>query len=197
MKKHDAFSRVLACGMLFAGLLVVTDSTFAGDKNKPKPDPVTVVNTPLPVTGSLGVSGTVQVRDVDSPGRAPYGALMDVINGTASCVAEGGGFQGCTFTGFPVVPAGKRLVMIDFSGQARAPTGCKIASISLRGSNLVFTFAVPHQNPAIPEVADFHETILNFVDAGQAPIIDMDASCSGLSITSQTVTVTGYLIALP
>jgi len=195
MKRSRSFAVSLLVASLFA---LATGQAWADNKNfGPKPQPVTILNTPLPVTGSLGVSGTVQVRDVDSPGRAPYAALMNVVTGSASCFAEGGGFQGCTFTGFPVVPAGMRLVMIDFSGQARAPTGCKIAMINVQGSNNAYTFAVPHQNLALPEVADFHETILNFVDAGQAPIINMDASCSGLSILLQTVNITGYLIALP
>jgi hypothetical protein len=87
--------------------------------------------------------------------------------------------------------------MTDFSGSARAPAGCKVAGIALRGSNFVHTTAVAHQNLALSEVADFHETVLNFVEAGQAPIIFIDSSCAGLRITDQVAAVAGYLITVP
>ena len=191
-------------------------------KANPPGAPVNVVSPlPLPVTvqggvsgtvsavqsGSwnVGVNGTVTTTNTDEPGRNPFSALHDAFNAIPDCIGAGGGFQICIFSGgFPTVPAGMRLVITDFSGQARAPAGCKVASISLGTNNEgggafnhPFTFAVPHQNPAIAEVADFHERILAFVEAGSSPTLGIDASCAGISATNQVVTISGYFISLP
>ena len=213
--------------IVIAALGVATTANAQAPNPRPgATTPVQVMNTtsnPVPVTlqgtGSIsgtvnavqsgswnvGVNGLVTVKNADEQGRNPFSALHNPNAATADCIAEGGGFQDCTYTGgFPTVPAGKRLVITDLSGQARAPASCKIASISLRTDNAgggtfnqPFTFAVPHQNLAIAEVADFHERMLAFVEAGSSPAFDVGASCSGLSVFEQVVTISGYLVNLP
>src|SRR5215468_11004513 len=195
--------------IVIAALGVATTANAQAPNPRPgATTPVQVMNTtsnPVPVTlqGTGSISGTV--KNADEQGRNPFSALHNPNAATADCIAEGGGFQDCTYTGgFPTVPAGKRLVITDLSGQARAPASCKIASISLRTDNAgggtfnqPFTFAVPHQNLAITEVADFHERMLAFVEAGSSPAFDVGASCSGLSVFEQVVTISGYLVNLP
>ena len=243
MKRFNHVLRLALCVSVLAVVLSVPASSPAVDPGPPGGLNVNVVNTPLPVqgtvnvgnfpasstvTGSVSITGTpnvnvvntsshpvpvtgtgatgeVSVRNVDERGRNPFSALHNPNTATANCSGAGGGFQDCTFTGgFPVVPAGKRLVITDFSGQARAAGGCKIASIALGTSNEgggsfghPFTFAVPHPNPAVAEVADFHESILAFVEAGSSPSFEVAASCAGLSAGLQVVTISGYLVSLP
>ena len=218
--------------LVLAAMAIVLCSCLMGSayaQTTPRPGPSTPVqvtndaSTPVPVTlqgtGSVsgtvsavqsgswnvGVNGTVASQNVDEPGRNPFSALHDPFAASPSCILAGGGFQDCTFSGgFPTVPAGKRLVITNFSGQARAPSGCKVASISLGTSNEgggtfnhPFTFAVPHPNPAIAEVASFHERTLAYVEAGSSPTFGVSASCAGISAGSQVVTISGYFVSLP
>jgi hypothetical protein len=82
--------RYAFCGMLFAGLLVGTNSSFAG---KPaKPDPVTIVNTPLPV---------------EVVALVPFQADI--------CKADGAGISCGTIPNTITVP-GKRLVVELLTG---------------------------------------------------------------------------------
>jgi hypothetical protein len=151
--------RSLAAAFTVAAVSVtalMASQQAVAQKATPPGAPVNVVSPlPLPVTvqGSVsgtvsgtvsavqsgswnvGVNGTVTTKNTDEPGRNPFSALHDPFNANPSCFGEGGGFQGCTFSGFPTVPAGMRLVITDFSGQVRAPAGCKVASISLGTDN--------------------------------------------------------------
>jgi hypothetical protein len=112
--------------------------------------PVSVVNTPLPVQGTVmanitntavPVTGTVAigslpaislnntstsplfVRDVDNPAQNPVFGSCDLIN------VPGGGFQSCNISFvtsteyFTSVPAGYRLVIESAAGELDLPTG--------------------------------------------------------------------------
>jgi len=96
--------------------------------------PVTVVNTPLPVTGNLGVSGTVTVaslpnvnlapgstvRDRDNPALQPYSAFCTgafTITNISEC-------------SFPAVPSGKILVIEEIDVALAVPTGVGFQPLS-------------------------------------------------------------------
>jgi hypothetical protein len=80
------------------------------------PAPVTVVNTPLPVTGALtgnvsinggsvSVTGTAQVRDVENPGRQAFAKRVTCTINFGNNVCDA----------FVAVPSGKQLVIETLS----------------------------------------------------------------------------------
>jgi len=73
---------------------------------------VQVVNTaanPVPVTGNLGVAGTVSAKNVDEPGRIPYQQMVEFSPGGSGCSGA------LCLVPFSAVPAGKRLVIEHMS----------------------------------------------------------------------------------
>lgn len=137
------------------------------------------------------------VHDVDAVGRAPYGSQHFLEPGHAmSCGVLGGGFQGCEFTGFKTVPAGMRLVIAHVSGEARAASGCKVSSASVKSGGISSAVTLV-QNAVIPEGAAFSQPMLAYVEAGSAPSMFLVTSCTGTSEAGQLLTITGYLIAVP
>jgi hypothetical protein len=155
----------------------------------------------LPVTGSTTVAGTVaatqsgtwnvNVRNVDEPGRAPYVSHTEFGTTTISCFPA----LVCTLSGFTAVPAGKRLVIQDFSGQINQPAGCKPDNVSVNGST--FVSVVPQKSLAFADAYNFHERVLNFVDGGASPTVTITSSCAGLDGDQQVVAIVGYLVNLP
>ncbi len=126
--------------------------------------PVTVMNTPLPVQGTVGATqsgpwnvgitgGTVNVansasspvfaRDVDNAARQPFQKNL--------CIPISGAFLPFC-SGIPdsfVVPDGKRLVIEQVAGDCLQQSGTQVVEISLRtqvGSDLV-PYAFPLQPP--------------------------------------------------
>src|SRR5713101_6940805 len=149
MKKlWSVLGLTLGFGIL-ALVLGVWSGRSAAAQNSPAPGPpgglaVNVVNTPLAVTGSLGVSGTVQaqqsgiwnvgidntasspvlVRNLDEPARNPYQEAI-----FATCT----GSQFCNFD-FSAVPAGMRLTVTNISGFVDVTNG------TLPNANLTSSF---------------------------------------------------------
>jgi hypothetical protein len=210
---------------IVAATAMLLSTVTLGASQDPPSAPVTVVNTPanpVPVrlqgTGtisgsvnavqsgswSVGVTNTVAVKNSEDPGRSPFSARLNVGTAQASCLVLSGNYQSCDFTGgFPVVPAGKRLVITDFSGQSFAPSGCFVVEISLSTSNEgggnfgnPITYAIPHQS-RLPELFNFHERMLAFVEPGSSPFLTVTASCPGLSVGQQIATISGYFVNLP
>ena len=81
----------------------------------PPPRDVNVVNTPLPVTGTVNIGNLgdspLAVRDVDNPARRPFHSVLP-------------------FT----VPAGKRLVIEHYSARFLSDPGCRLSVDALRTS---------------------------------------------------------------
>ena len=112
---------VLALG--FGVLAAVLGVSTSGPVGAQSPGPpgglgVNVLNTPLPVSGTVGISGNTAtnpllVRDMDNPARMPY---TDALS-----VAIGNGSSGNTFN-FAMVPSGKLLVIEFVSIQAGMPS---------------------------------------------------------------------------
>ena len=164
MKKlKSAVLGVVCVGVLAFGISLLT-STPAPAVPAPPPTPaipVTVVNTPLPVQGTVTanignaavpVTGTVAVstlppislgntettpmfvRDVDNPARRPVLGSCDMVN------APGGGFQSCNIGfyspsgNFTTVPTGSRLVIEYVSGELDLPTGAIPDEFNVRTS---------------------------------------------------------------
>jgi hypothetical protein len=174
----------------------------AAQNPSPGSAPVSIVSPiPLPVTGSTTISGTVaatqsgrwnvNVRNIDEPGRVPYASHTEFGKTTISCFPD----AACTLSGFAAVPAGKRLVIQDFSGQIIEPAGCKPDTVTINGST--FVYAVFQPAPAFPDTYNFHESVLNFVDGGSAPTVSINSSCAGLNGDVQQVAIVGYLVSLP
>ena len=188
----------------FAVLVSISTAGFAQQGSAP----VTIVNplpVPVEIRGATTVSGTIATKNTEDPGRVPFAAQFDWTAATESCLIAGGNFQICSYPGgFPAVPAGRRLVITNMAGAARAPVGCKVSTIFLRTGNFGGTlantatiYAVGHPNPAIAEEAHFNDQILGFVDAGSSPVFGVGASCPGLSSGGQLMTISGYLVTLP
>lgn len=123
MKKQFGKVLLLALGFgILTAVLSFVTSGPAGAQNPHAPGgpAVTVANTPLPVTGSVGVtnsaSSPVLVRDVDNPGRHPFQA----VNG---CHMSSGIDDICAFT-FSV-PSTNLLVIETVSARVELPIGQK------------------------------------------------------------------------
>jgi hypothetical protein len=176
-----------------------------------KPIDAMIVNPPtrpVPVAVMQGVNigGTVNIRNVDEPGRSPYAELFNVGQVQQACSTTGGNFQRCVFSGgFSVVPAGKRLVLTHAAGIGRAPTGCKLATLELHtssvnarpGSTIAINYLSFDTSPAIPELGIFSHPITAYVEAGSSIDFQVDASCAGIQAGSQSLTLSGYFVTLP
>jgi hypothetical protein len=176
-----------------------------------KPVDAMIVNPPtrpVPVTMTQGVNigGTVNVRNVDEPGRSPYAETFSMVQMDQGCSTTGGNFQRCVYSGaFPAVPAGKRLVLTHAAGIGRAPTGCKLSSVELHtssvnaraGAGIAIHYLSFATSPAIPEQGIFSHPITAYVEAGSAVEFQVDASCAGIQAGGQVLTLTGYFVGLP
>ena len=161
---------------------------------------------PVTVTQGINVAGTVNVKDIDEPGRSPYAELVNLSQVQDVCSTTGGNFQRCLYKGgFIVVPAGKRLVLTHATGYVRAPLGCKLASAELHtssiggraGGSIVIHYLALNPSAAIPELATFGHPITAYVEAGQSVEYQVDASCAGISTFSQVISLAGYFVSVP
>ncbi len=207
MKTLGNTLRLALCVSVLAVLTIPTSSS-AVDPGPPGGLNVTVTNTPLPVSGSIGVSGTVAatqsgtwnvgvtgtpnvsvgnvvaVQNVDEKGRVPY-----MQSGFQSC-APGNGL--CDLV-FPAVPAGKRLVIEHVS----ANIGLN-GSSSLNGTFLLAggaVFSLPGRSMATPELVGVNETVLAYLEAGQAPVYRL-AFSSSTGSGEDTCVISGYVVDL-
>lgn len=164
MKKLKSAVLGIACvGLLAFGISLLTSIPAPAVPAPPATAsiPVTVVNTPLsvqgtvtanignaavPVTGTVAVStlppisfGNTEtspmfVRDVDNPARHPVFGGCDLIN------VPGGGFQSCNINfyapsgNFTSVPPGNRLVIEYVSGELNLPTSAIPDEFNVRTS---------------------------------------------------------------
>jgi hypothetical protein len=161
---------------------------------------VNVLNTPLPVTGT--VSGQVSVvgmpnvvvtntaatavptRDLNSPARQPY-MFFGSCESTSS--------NSCQIKTAPV-PAGKRLVLQQVNGsmQLFGTALPQAFTVFLSGGGYLSTLPRPISSFSGLSNFSINETVLAYVDAGQN--ITVQPSCfNGFSIIASTM-LSGYLI---
>lgn len=161
---------------------------------------VNVLNTPLPVTGT--VSGQVSVvgmpnvvvtntpatavptRDLNSPARQPY-----MFSG--SC--ESNNSNSCQIR-TPPVPAGKRLVLQQVNGSMQLFGNSLPQEYRVFLGGAVNLNTLPRLISSYSNLSNFsiNETVLAYVEAGQ--IITVQPSCfNGFQIIASTL-LSGYLV---
>lgn len=209
MKK---FGRIILT-VLALGVLTAWSIPSRPTPVDPKVTKVTVVNTPLPIQGSVSVnnfpaaqavSGTVNVGNfpatqnvnvsnpatapffvvnVDDPGQIPYQSSLPGVCVDFRC-------EGL----FPAVPSGHRLVIQHFSGSVSTTLNSagdlKLVDAFLEdpASTIVSIFPVAISNGG----GAFDQPVLVYYDAGKQPkaMIGFDV----LASVSVHFTLTGYLL---
>jgi hypothetical protein len=121
MKPSNLVGVVLSGTLLVATLAVFFTSTVGAQPHGSAP--VTVVNTPLPVTGNILIDNNtpIPVRDVDSPALQPF---RTSLNMSVTALNQ----QGLLGT----VPAGKRLVLEHVSWGASMASGQQFVFAAIR-----------------------------------------------------------------
>lgn len=182
MKRFYAFNRVLACGMLFAGLLAGANQVSAKDKS----DPVTVVNS---------TTQPVPNRDVDNPALQPFVFnLCGPANPAGPCPSSSFTIPSTTATGQPV----QRFVLEYVSG------GCSLGIGSFFNHIAVATSVNggPGSYGVIPKLAgsdgliniySIAQQLRGYADAGTNARLDF--SHTGTGFPNCTATVSGYLVS--
>jgi hypothetical protein len=162
--------------------------------------PVHIVSPiPLPVTGSIsgvveatqsgpwivGITDTVNVKNIDERGRNPY---------FVSLHCESQNSNGCGASA-PAVPAGKRLVIeqVNATIQVRSPGVIQGFDVLVGNS---FRGYMPGQlvwNDGVLTNFAINETVLIFAEAGQTPQIQFSSTEIGVNATGR---LSGYLVDL-
>jgi hypothetical protein len=213
-----------------AVLLLVSVSAFAAPPDvKPSPDtPVSVTNTtasPVPVTGSVSVTGSVTGTVTGTVGLAPGTSVMidstvgdpvrvrnvndaiQPVHASTSCLATTIGCLPTIYT----VPAGKRLVIEYASmsvcilpGQSATlgvttTTGGKTVTHFLNGTPPAVgpgTFAIGC-NGALPSssVATGQQVKI-YADAGSSVFLEADRS-NTVGNAGFSISISGYLVDVP
>jgi len=123
------------------------------------------------------------IKNVDEKGRIPYQQ-----SGATSC-----GTGLCDFS-FPIVPAGKRLVVEHVSANIYVNTGGVNATF-LEGAGGFTVFSLPGRAMATPQLIGVNEQVLAYYEAGQTPFYRVAFSV-GDANDSYSVAITGYLVDL-
>jgi hypothetical protein len=205
---------LLALGFgIFAAVLgqfnVGTTPAAAQNAGPPSGLNVNVVNTPLPVTGSvnatvnfpssIGISGNsatspLFVTDVDNPAKQPF---------TSSCFTElTAGDNACIFKS---VPAGKELVIEMFSASIEMVTGRRPVNALLEGTangvlyGLFYPLSLNGTTPAPTPPADFWAVAqpLTRAYADQTTATSCHIFVFGGDGINATCGISGYLVKLP
>ncbi len=213
------FAKVLLLTLGFGVLAVVLGFVTSGQVGAQDPGPpggldVHVVNTPLPVTGTVGISGTptvnlgagntvgingtvkvgnsasspVLVRDVDDAARSAFHASADV--GIPDTRSEG-------LATITTVPAGKRLVIEYVSILAQAPTGQKLFAqitvfVDSVGQNHFITLT-PQGAFSSTDVFTAAQPTRLYADAGTNVTASLFRNAT-TGVVGNTVAISGYLV---
>jgi hypothetical protein len=178
--------------------------------------PVTVVNTtanPVPVEGTVNVGGTVnvsiadnsatnplQVHDVDQASRTPY-AQTKRLSFNPADRAILGNFD---------VPAGKKLVIENFSIFGKLPSGMKLVEASINAFQGGEQFGTQHYAPVFTgNTEETFEPGVFIVNSGQTHLeavagsgtVTVHLERDHITIISTPfffdVSITGYLVDAP
>jgi len=164
----------------------------------PPPVGVTILNTPLPVTGTITTSGSVtatianpatspaRTSSVDDPGRIAYQVLQSKSGCSNLCQIQ-----------FPDVPSGKRLVIQHVSGSLGFNGPPKSAVVNL-AKDAVANSGVAAFFTSVAAGAGtnnffsvFDQPVLFYIEAGKPTVL---ASGDESTISNMQVTLTGYLL---
>jgi len=143
-------------------------------------------NVGITGTPRVTVGNTVVVKNVDEKGRIPYQEGRAIPCSTSLC-----------FLYFNPVPAGKRLVIENVSGQVDVgipSVGINAVSLVVPGTFLVWHLT-GHTN-AEPAIVTVNEKIVAYFEAGQTPqIVAAYHSLSPVGADVQAV-ISGYMVDL-
>jgi hypothetical protein len=141
---------------------------------------VNVVNTPLPVTGTISVGNLgdnpLPIVDVDNAARGAFQTVLGQV----------GSFE---------VPAGKRLVIEYLSGRINVNAGCTVA-IGVR-TQLQNQSAVEHFIPVTPgfgAVLLFSQRTRLYADGTASILTEQGGGCTSVSVSTS---ISGYLVDMP
>jgi len=214
VRRAAGFAILLGALALTSSAQVKTATTTS--PTTPPSAPVTVVNTtanPVPVAGTVNLSGTanvsisdnsaahpLQVHDVDHAPRTPY-AQTKRLSFNPSDRAILGNFD---------VPAGKRLVIESFSIFGKLPSGMKLVEASINAFQGDEQFGTQHYAPVFTgNTEETFEPGVFIVNSGQ---MHLDAVAGNGTITvhlerdhitilsvpfSFEVNITGHLVDAP
>lgn len=192
-KSVAALGGMLALIVTLVALVPLVSRGQGNSGNAPPPFDVNVVNTPLPVTGTVSVSNLgdapLPVQDVDSPGRQP-------VTAEGSCSGSG-----CTATVY-TVPAGKRLIVEYASLTANIPLG-KVARWRLitnnagqQGAELNFPLTQPPVIFGIIPQSTAGQQVRLYAEAGSE--VEMNGTTSDNATPSNYIfSISGYLVDVP
>jgi hypothetical protein len=141
---------------------------------------VTIANTPLPLTGTVSISPADIANGIDQ-GEATRQLLQ-----YATFVQLGGGSAACDGTNPIKVPAGKRLVITNVSGQSSTPPPALLSYISLATTTDVsHAFVIV---PALSNLSFQSQTPVNGGAAGQQMHLysDVDLLACGFTTAANT-----------
>jgi hypothetical protein len=140
-------------------------------------------------SGYVRAAATTLIENIDEPARHPYQetvGLIDACQSGGTCAAE-----------FKPIPAGHRLRITYaacFFGVSDQNGVAGVFLLSKAASGVIaFLPASPYGNKA--SVAASAELTL-FVNAGDNPIVFVNANTGGLSRTGSACTIAGYLVAV-
>ena len=194
-KSVTALVGLLVLVVTLVALVPLVSRGQGNSGNHPPPFDVNVVNTPLPVTGTVTVGNLgdspLPVRDVDNPARQPVQARAN-----CSVTIE----TGCLPTIY-TVPAGKRLVIEYASMDANVPAGelAQLAIATRTGGETV-EHAFPLTPPSVAfsagRAANVGQQVRLYADPGTSVVVTGSRSGFG-SPASFIFTISGHLVDVP
>ena len=175
------------CAIALAPRLTSGQNPNAPGGNKPAQD-VNVVNTPLPVTGTITVGNTspVPVRDVDVASRQPFQARYTVP------LADVPRIQ---------VPLGKRLVFEFISLDIASSLACQVDSAVIQtfvgGTRAEFIMPATHAPTATNNVEYVGQMVKLYADPGTEAVVNYGFRGDGPCNSHGFLTVSGYFENVP
>jgi hypothetical protein len=187
-----------------AGTVQVTNTPTVQVSSMP---PVSIGNIP-----SVTVAGTVNTKSVDEPGRTPYLAKQAFgLTCQPTTFEEMRRGRQCNAT-FPAVPAGKRLVIQQVSGDLIIDSFVGADPLLVTGivqgqtaqtahfvTVAFFTHATDLTASFFHEIYRFKEAVVTYVDPGDAPQVAVlyDTDRLAANLLGGSVTISGYVVDTP
>jgi len=206
-------TRTLAVALLTTSWTTVSLAQGGPPQGPPGGMGVTILNTPIPVTGTVQVvnppnapasttvtnqaTNPVPTSDVDNPGRIPYQSIQRT---DTTCF----GTDPLCQVFFPPVPSDHRLVILHVSGLVGAqtkPTQVNIGAGRQRTTSdgrVRVDSLTDFARQAFTVDTSFDQSVLLYFDAGDIPGVDALTEevngASSVNITFMKINLSGYLI---
>lgn len=208
--RHSFVTLYGVLALISAVALATPDVTHAQNAAAPKAQPsslpmpplnVQVVNTPLPVTGTVSVSNLgsspLPVRDLDNPAFQPFMSALNVL------ISPG---PSGTFVKIPFgdkVPAGKRLVIEHVSALIAVDAGQKVGGalgVTTNGQAVFhsfgFTFEGNGFNASNNDRFVTSQSLRLYADPETEIVASIDRNASS-GVGQGNIIISGYLVDLP